>query len=208
MIHFPEKSPSLKLWTAVLIIAFLVGMLSGCSTKDSIDRADHAVEQAQLVLNEANAAQKKIDAALEVARVANDRLRTAETKALMAEVEQGAAIVREGVARAGESLAMAQNAAKTARETYEAGGSTIDVLIAIGATFIPALGALKVLRNKYMPSVTAIKQTVAGLDEARKSMGDTLWDAHVAPALESSQDEAIRTLIRQLQTANDLKRPA
>ncbi len=192
----------------ILLALVMALVLTGCSTQESIDRADHAVEQAQLVLNETKAAQQKIDAALEVARIANDRLGTAETKALMAEVEKGAAVVREGVAKAEESLVLAKGAAKTARETYEAGGSTVDVLIAIASVFFPGLAALKVLRNKYLPSVTAIKQTVVGLDAARASMGDKLWDEHVAPALEGSQDEAIRTLIRQLQTANDLKRPA
>lgn len=42
----------------------------------------------------------------------------------------------------------------------------------------------------------AMAQTVAGLDDARKAMGATLWDQHVAPALEAAQDADVKAIVR------------
>lgn len=45
----------------------------------------------------------------------------------------------------------------------------------------------------------AMEQTVAGLDEARKSLGNTVWDQHVAPALEAAQDADVKAIVKTTQ---------
>ena len=46
---------------------------------------------------------------------------------------------------------------------------------------------------------TAFVQTVRGLDDARASMGNETWDRHVAPALESAQDQKVKALVSEVQ---------
>jgi hypothetical protein len=45
----------------------------------------------------------------------------------------------------------------------------------------------------------ALRQTVGGLDEARKEMGDEVWKESVAPHLEYAQDEAVRGHVKSVQ---------
>ncbi len=77
------------------------------------------------------------------------------------------------------------------------GGGTATLLFGYG---------LKLWRDRKAYQ-TAFKQTVQGLDLARASLQSAsfqlgvkdLWDAHVAPALEDAQDQAVKVAVSALQ---------
>ena len=77
------------------------------------------------------------------------------------------------------------------------GGGTATLLFGYG---------LKLWRDRKTYQ-TAFKQTVQGLDDVRQVMGDALWDLHVAPALEKTQDEAVRNLVTAIQPPKDPPAP-
>jgi uncharacterized protein YfiM (DUF2279 family) len=110
-----------------------------------------------------------------------------------------------------------QQAGKAAAETDEAikQNETISkwrqIAIGIGDSWLAKLGlgggTLALVAGfgvkaagVYRANRVALLQTIKGLDQARKSMGDGLWDAHVATNLEVAQDEPVRAMVSQIQT--------
>lgn len=183
-------------------------LLAGC-TQAQVDRAEAALNVAKDNLAMVEAAEARAMSAeatcakaLAAAKALSDQVGNDATKrivseaeAMLAQAKEGLATVHTGVQVAKVGVQGADQAFKSAKAAYEAGGSTVDVLIAILGTAVPAVGGVLLALRKAQTVGKALKQTVCGLDEARASMGDAVWDQHVAPALESAQDAQVKAAI-------------
>jgi hypothetical protein len=169
-----------KLLLAACVAGSLLG-LGGCS-QAQVDRAVSASAEAQVWVERAEAA-----------------VATAEALAVELHNEKATAAVasaREGLALAQGAAAQASAAAAAAKSAHDAGGGLVNILLAIGGTLVPALGAFAVAINRGTTWKQAAVQTVAGLQSVRKA-NPAGWD-DVAKHLATAQDAAVKSKIKTL----------
>ncbi len=193
---------------ALLLAVFLLLMLSGC-TQAQVDRAEQAVAQAKEYLARAEAAEAMAKQAQEVAakavlasraladQLGNDAAKEVVSKAEAALAQSTDALTKidEGVQIARVAAENAQKVADAAKASQAAGGSTVDVLIAIVGVFVPAAGVAAMAIKRQMAASHALQQTVAGVSNVRASMSEADWKAKIAPILSAAQDESVQNLI-------------
>jgi hypothetical protein len=199
-------------YLALPLIAVALLALGSCSDQQ-IARAQVFVDQTDARLVQANqAVELARQAVAEAKRVAelfqSEGAKVAADKAAaaLAQVEQ----VRDIAALTNKGAHDALSGAKAAQE---AGGSSVDVLLAMGKGALPmalaalvagvkwwrALQAHEAIKTDLAATQTALRQTVTGLDDARDSMGDAVWDQHVAPNLAAAQDAHVKATVALVQ---------
>lgn len=177
-----------------LLALFAVLMLAGCS-QEQVDRAEKAVVTAQEILARAEQAEAAASSAVAIARGLADQIGSEQAKAVVAKAEAALATVSASVETARLSVNVASNAAQSAKSAQAAGGSTIDVLLAILATAVPAVGAFIPVLRKLAATGKALAQTVKGVQVARANIGEEGWKRSVAPALAEAQDEDVKATV-------------
>lgn len=175
------------------ILACLL-MLGGCS-EAQVARAEAAVATSKDILAQAEAAKLKADAALGMARQLAEQIGSEQAKAVVAKAETALATVEASVETARLAVNTAENAATTARAAHDAGGSTVDVLLAIVGTLVPAAAGFIPLVRKLLTTGKALAQTVQGVQAARGAIGEEEWKGKVAPALEAAQDADVKAQV-------------
>ncbi len=183
---------------SILLLAILCLSFSGC-TEQQVVRAEQAVQNGQELLARAEAAEVTAKAAVEQAKALAEQLGSEKAKAIALQAEQALAIASDGVASAKAALQGAQVAADAAKAAQAAGGSTIDVLLAGLTAFLPAAGTAAIAIRKLFAERRALHQTVQGIDNARQSLPEGIWDSHLAPALAAAQDDAVKARVAQAQ---------
>lgn len=173
-------------------------LLSGC-TQAQVDRAEASVKQSRELLQRAEAAESRAKEAVAMARKLADTINNDKAKEIVEKAEAAMATVSDSVATARGIVEKSETTLAAVKNAHAAGGSTLDVLLAGISVFVPTAGAALIAIRKAMTNGRALRQTVTGLDDVRKVIGDTQWDASVAPALESSQDAATKVAIKQIQ---------
>ncbi len=201
-----------------LILALIaLAMLCSC-TQEQVDRAEQASIAAREVLASVEAAEARVKKAEEIAAAAVQAARdmaeqsgSDKAKAAVVQAEQALAVAHQAVSQVSDGVEVAHHAViktdqifQTAKAAHDAGGSTLDVILAIISTAVPAAGGALVLIRKLMTTGQALKQTVAGISAARKSLGESNWKDAVAPALDAAQDEAVKELIKKTIAAENL----
>jgi hypothetical protein len=174
-------------------------LTAGC-TQEQIARAEAAADRAEVVLKQAGAlvavAQSAVAAAQEAAAHqapgAADALAKAQASLDMAQ----AAIPGLQATAAG-----ARAAAEAAQAASAAGSSWWNTAAAIIAALVPAAGAVVVSVQRTVAVSRALRQTVAGLDDARAQLGEDQWKAAVAPYLAAAQDDSVKSTVRRIQAA-------
>ncbi len=191
-----------------IIALIALAMLCSC-TQEQVDRAEQASIAAKEVLASVEAAEARVKKAEEIAAAAVQAARdmaeqsgSDKAKAAVVQAEQALAVAHQAVSQVSDGVEVAHHAViktdqifQTAKAAHDAGGSTLDVLIAIISTALPAAGGALVLIRKLMTTGQALKQTVSGISSARQALGEMAWKASVAPALDTAQDEAVKALV-------------
>lgn len=163
---------------------------------------DEQIRQAQVISDRADqllASSKQAIASAEQALAVAQQLAEATKSQQAAYAVQVAHDALEQVKATLPAIEASQQTAHAsldaAKASQEAGGSTIDVLIAIAAVAIPGLGAVAAAVRRGNGWATAFQQTVDGLQNARKAMPVGVWKDSVAPHLASAQDAAVKDLV-------------
>ncbi len=174
-------------------------MLSGC-TQRQIDEAKAMQAQAHQILTVTEEAHRATQAALAEMKAIAAKIGGASGEALVAKAEHMLEVTGEKVADARDYAKKMDGAVEVAVASHDAGGTTVDVLLGLLTYFVPGAAALVAIR-KAMNSGRALKQTVQGLDNVRKIVGDTQWDASIAPSLEDAQDADVKVAVKKIQAA-------
>lgn len=188
-------------WALLAVVAALLAFaFTGC-TQAQVDRAEAAVVTAKDILAKAEQAQATALQAVEMARKIADEIGSEKAKEVIAKADEALAKAAAGVEVAKGAVAGAENAAAAAKTAQVAGGSTIDVLLAAVGAFLPGAGAALLAFRKAATTGRALRQTVEGVESVREAIGEADWKTKAAPALSSSQDEAVKTLIAKVQAS-------
>jgi hypothetical protein len=99
------------------------------------------------------------------------------------------------------TAAGARAAAEAAKAASDAGSSWWNTAAAILAALVPAAGAVVMSVQRTVAASRALRQTVAGLDDARAQLGEDQWKAAVAPSLAAAQDHSVKSTVRRIQAA-------
>lgn len=182
----------------ILLFCVALFTLAGCS-QEQVERAEKAVITAQELLHRAQEAEAIAAKAVESARAMADILGNTQASLAVEKAESALGTVRAAVETARGTVSVAETAAKAAQAAQEAGGSTVDVLLAVVSTAVPAAGALLLTVRKLLAARTAFRQTVDGLDNVRATMAPDDWKRIVKPALEGAQDEATKAAVAKAQ---------
>ncbi len=169
----------------VLILAFLL-LSSGCTQAD-IDRAQQLSDAADAKLA---AAQQAADVAKSFADASNNE----KAKAAVDAANSALAIARDAADAGHKAVA----AAKTSQA---AGATTFNVLLAGAAALVPALAGLLGAVNLAVRNAQALRQTVAGIDNAKKALPPEAV-ATLHSELAKAQDESTKTKVDAAQSAN------
>lgn len=183
---------------ALLPLAAFCLLLGGC-TQAQIDRA-------QAIDDAAHQRQAQADAALAAAQEA---LTTAKALAAQVGADKASAALQKAQAAldAAGAFSDATKAAVTtadaglaaAKSSQAAGESTLNVLLAFLSGVVPTAGVAATAIVRAIQNGRAFAQTVRGIDAAKTSMGQALFDQHVAPALNTAQDPAVKAKVDALQ---------
>lgn len=186
-------------WLYLLaIMAVLTFSLTGCS-QASVDRAQAGVDQAKEILAKAEAAEARVAEAVATAREIAAAIGDERAKELVAKADAALAMAKSGTEAAKIVVATADTGLAAAKASQAAGGSTFDMLLAAAGALIPGAGAAALAIRNAIKSGRALRQTVAGVEEARKVLGESDWECKVAPALAAAQDESVKALITKIQ---------
>lgn len=169
----------------MIVLAMLLGM-GGCTEAD-IARAQQLADSA--------------DAKLAMAQQAVAAAQTLATETKSEKAQAAVTAANAALAVAVESADAGHKAVAAAKTSQAAGATTFNVLLAGAAALIPALGGILAAVNSAVQSGKALRQTVAGVDEAKKSMTPeavALLHAELAKA----QDESTKTRVDAAQAAN------
>lgn len=176
--------------------SFIATALLLCScTQAQVDRAAQISAAADARLAQADAAIALAQQAVDQGKKLADQLGSAEAQSIIAQARQGlaaASAARDVAKLASKGAHAALEAAKTAQA---AGGSTIDVLIAVVGAFVPAAGVAGTAIRSAMKSAQALRQTVAGIEKSKLAMTqDQIENLH--SALSESQDAHVKATVK------------
>ncbi len=177
----------------------IVAVLALCSC------TDEQIRIAQTLVDKADATQRQVDQAVETAEKALDiakKIAAATNSAEAAKAIETATaalqVAREGQASVSDATKTAHLTLDAAKASKEAGGSTLDVIIAAALAAAGPLGLWANNLRKLWAVTKAFKQTVAGVSKGRENMPTEVWDAHMAPALSAAQDEDVRLRVKAI----------
>jgi chromosome segregation ATPase len=173
-----------KLSTLVLILSAL--LLAGCGWDEAINRAEKATATAQVIAEKAEASVATATKAVTAAQNALEDARrlataTGSEQAQNAVDAAGKALaiaqavlpeVKNTAADARQALDAAQSSVAAAKAAKDAGGGTIDILIAIAGTLVPALGLVGKLVGDVRKLRTAVSLTAAHADAMESAEND------------------------------------
>jgi hypothetical protein len=194
------------------LIACALFALGSC-TDEQIARAQVFVDQTDVRLAQANQAVELAKQAVAEAKALAEQFQSegAKAAASKAEAALGQVIAARDIAASTDKAA--HDALTGAKAAQDAGGSTLNVLLAAGKGALPmallaltaavkwwrALQAHEATKTDLAATQAALTQTVTGLDDARNSMGDAVWDQHVAPNLAAAQDAHVKATVALVQ---------
>lgn len=137
------------------------------------------------VLVLAGCTQAQIDRAAKLSAEADDRL---------AQVDQAIAQARS--ARDGAKVASdgAHAALEAAKSSQAAGGAGLDMLLAVLGTFVPLAGVAGVAVRKAITVSAGLRQTIAGIEEAKKAMTPEQV-ASLHGSLAEAQDDHVKATV-------------
>jgi hypothetical protein len=179
---YPTVGPR-KIGLMILACLLFVG---GCTQAD-IERAQQLADSADAKLV---AAKQAVDAAESLATATNSE------KALAAVAAANAAL-----AVAVESADAGHKAVASAKQSQAAGATTFNVLLAAATALIPAVGGILASVNSAVKSAQALRQTVAGIDNAKRSLSPEAV-ALLHSELAKAQDESTKDRVDAAQAAN------
>lgn len=169
--------------TILIAVVALALLLTGC-TDAQIQRAEAASAAVDLRLAQAEhaeqVAQDTLAAAEQLAEASNSDKALAAVAAAQAAVEVASSTTALAKSAAGD----ARTAVQAAKDAQAAGGSTLDVLIAVVTTLFPAAGVTLTALRRMWASSASLRQVVAGVEKAKAAMpSDQVDKLHQALAI-------------------------
>lgn len=184
----------------LVAIAACLALCAGC-TDAQIARAQQAVDVTTQRLEQAQQAEAAAKTALEAAQALADSTHSVEAQHAVAVAKAAVDTASQARLAAVETSKLAAQSLEAVKSAQAAGGGAVDLILAAVGAFLPGAGAALVAIRRAVSAGMAFKQTVAGLDAARQSMGNTVWDQHVAPHLAAAQDDSVKAAVKQVQAA-------
>lgn len=187
-----------------ILLAALIGLtallfVGGC-TQEQIDRAAQISAAADARLVQADQALELAQRAVEQGKVLAEQIGSVRAQQVIGQAEQ--ALAAAGAAREVAKVAAdgAHGALDAAKAAQAAGGSTIDVIIAIATTTAPALGGLLMALRKLWAVGRDFRQTVAGVEKAKETLpADAVAKLHAA--LAETQDAGAKQRVAVVKAA-------
>lgn len=203
----------------LLLVLLAAGALSFTScTNDQVTRAEGYAHTAHTLLDQAVEHIGALEAQLATARKAAADSGDARIVAVVDQLQGAVTVAKtylptlQATAAQADATLAEMKASPDVPWWKVAIGVAVPVLLPL-AKAIPGVGpivgqlgefawaaystsAQKAQQEAVEARAKAMAQTVAGLDEARKAMGASIWDQHVAPALEAAQDADVKAIVR------------
>ncbi len=174
----------------LLPILALAVLLSGCS-QAQIDRAAKATAEADARLAQVDQAIAAAKQAIADGKVLADQIGNVKAQQIVAQAEAGlaaAAAARQGIQVADDAAHAALDAAKNS------GGSLFAIVSAVVVTLVPAMGVILPLVGQVAKWRQGLTQTVAGIEEAKKTMSpEQISNLH--GALAEAQDDHVKAAV-------------
>lgn len=164
--------------------------LGGC-TQAQIDRAAAISAGADARLAQADQAMVLAQAAVDQGKALAEQLGSIRAEQVVAQAQQ--ALVAAGAAREAAKLAAdaGHAALSSAQAAQAAGGSTLDVLGAALAAFLPTAGIAYAAIRRAIAAAQSLRQVVAGVEDAKEKLpDDQVVKLHAS--LDAAQDEATK----------------
>lgn len=177
----------------IRIIVILACIFTLCScTDEQIARVKSTVDAADAQLARANDAVAKAEAALASAKTVGATLNSEQANRVIGQAEDALDQVHEAQRIVKTTADAAHSGLDAAIQAHAAGGSSIGVIGAAATGAIPGILAALAAGMKWFQAWRSFRQTVTGLDDARKALGESQWAEKVKPALDASQDESTK----------------
>lgn len=169
--------------TILLAVVALAILLTGC-TDAQIHRAEEVSAAVDIRLAQAEHAEQVAKETLAAAQQLAEASNSDKAKAAVAAAQAAVELAGSTTALAKSAAGEAHTAVDAAKAAQAAGGSTLDVLIAIVTTLFPAAGATLVALRKMWASSASLRQVVAGVEKAKQAMpSDQVEKLHQALAI-------------------------
>jgi hypothetical protein len=179
--------------TIFLLAALAVMLLTGCN-EAQIERAEQAVAMADVRVSQADQAMAVAKQALASAEELSQKLDASIGAKVIADAKAAVATAESASAAAHVASDVAHKAVDAAKAAQAAGGSSVDVLLAVIGTAVPSLGALLAALRKLWDTASALRQTVAGVEAAKTKLApDAIATLH--GELASAQDEKAKQAV-------------
>lgn len=174
----------------------LVLLTAGC-TQAQVDRAAAISAQADVRLAQADRAIALAQQAVDQGKILADQLGDVRAQQIVAQAQAGlaAATAARDVAKGASDASHA--ALEAAKASQQAGGSSVDVLLAALTAFLPTAGVAVGAIRQAIKSAQAFRQTVAGIEDAKKLMtSDQIASLH--GSLAEAQDDHVKATVSQI----------
>lgn len=146
------------------------------------------------------AAKQAVAAARELA----EKLESEQAQRIVGQAEEALSVATQATDVAKGMADSMRAGVAAAKAAQEAGGSTVGVVTAAATGAVPGILAALALIVKLIESTRRFRQTVKGLDNVRRKIGESEWKAKVAPELEKAQDESVRLSVKAIQLGTKL----
>lgn len=198
--HARRHHHPMGLW--LLLIAGL--LLAGGCTQAQIDRAQLLADASDAKLVAAAQAEDAARATLATAQQLADASNSDKAKAAVAAANAALDVATATTAVAKSAAAAGHQAVDAATAAQAAGSSTFNVLVAAAAALVPTVGGLVAAIAAAVKAGQAFRQTVAGVDNAKKSMPpEAVAALHIE--LAKAQDESTKVAVDKAQAAGAAK---
>ncbi len=190
-----------------ILAALAVAVIAITSCSDAqIARTAEMVKATDEQLDRANLAVATAEKAVATAKQIAAELGNEQALRVVAQADAALDQVKSARDIAATVDTAAHSSLNAAKQSQEAGGSSVAVIGAAATGAIPGILAALAAGAKWLQALRSFRQTVAGLDDAKAALAAdpgtaTAWGAKIAPALDAAQDEKTKQHVALVRAA-------